>query len=138
MTEQFSNPTPDEARRALAHAAGASVATSADRTRLERGLIAIGLAVAALVLALRLTVGNLDAPGWIRFGGFGVVMAVYVVAISVAVLAMRRAAASPRGFTPGTTSGSGSRCCSTPATSSPSPSGSTMRCRGCGRCSQHS
>lgn len=99
MTEHFSNPTPDEARRALAHAAGASVATSADRARLERGLLAIGLAVAALVLALRLTIGNLDAPGWFRFGGFGVVMALYVVAIIVAVLAMRRAAASPRGFT---------------------------------------
>ncbi len=98
MTEQFSKPTPDEARRALSAAADAGIATSADRARLERGLVVIGVAVGVLVLALRLTVGDPGAPGWFRGGGFAVVMALYVVAISVAVISMRRASAAPRGF----------------------------------------
>ncbi|MCA0155956.1 hypothetical protein LB823_07075 [Tsukamurella sp. M9C] len=99
MTEHFAHPTPEEARRALAQAEGASVATPADRARLERGLIAIGLAVAALVPALRLTVGNPDAPQWFRVGGLVVVLALYLVAIAVATISMRRASAAPRGFT---------------------------------------
>ena len=101
MTENFANPTPEEARRALALAGstGASVATPADRDRLERGLIAIGVAVAGLVLALRLTVGNPDAPEWFRIGGLVIVLALYLVAIAVATVSMRRASAAPRGFT---------------------------------------
>lgn len=99
MTERFAHPTPEEARRALAQAEGASVATPADRARLERGLIVIGVAVAALILALRLTVGDPAAPSWFRFGGLGVVLALYLVAIAVAVFGMRRASAAPRGFT---------------------------------------
>lgn len=99
MTDHLAHPTPEEARRALAQAAGASVATPADRGRLERGLIAIGLAVAALVPALRFTVGNPDAPQWFRFGGLVVVLALYLLAIAVATILMRRASAAPRGFT---------------------------------------
>lgn len=99
MAEQFSQPTPEEARRALSVAADAGIATAADRTRLERGLVVIGVAVGVLVLALRLTVGDPDAPGWFRVGGLAVVMALYAVAITVAVVSMRRASAAPRGFT---------------------------------------
>ncbi|CAM3775713.1 hypothetical protein ACXYTP_06160 [Tsukamurella ocularis] len=99
MTERFANPTPDEARRALALADRASVATPADRRRLERGLIAIGLAVAVLLLALRFTVGDPDAPQWFRSGGMVVVLGFYLIAIVVATVSMRRASAAPRGFT---------------------------------------
>ncbi len=98
MTERFTSPTPEEARRALAQADAASLATPGDRTRLERGLIVIGVAVAALVPALRLTVGNPGAPSGFRFGGLIAVMVVYVVVIVWAVFAMRRASAAPRGF----------------------------------------
>ncbi|MBS4100778.1 hypothetical protein [Tsukamurella paurometabola] len=99
MTEHYANPTPEEARSALARADRASVATPADRDRLERGLITIGLAVGALVPALRVTVGNPDAPGWFRLGGLAVVVLLYLAAIAIAVAGMRRASAAPRGFT---------------------------------------
>lgn len=91
--------TPEEARRVLSVADEATVATPQDRERLERGLIQISLAVGALMLALRFTVGAPDAPGWLRQGGFGVAMALYVVAIVASVITMRRAKAAPRGFT---------------------------------------
>ncbi|TWS18164.1 hypothetical protein FK529_16790 [Tsukamurella asaccharolytica] len=99
MTDNTASPTPEEARRALDLADRASVATPADRTRLVRGLVAIGLAVGALVLALRLTVGNPDAPQWFRLGGLFVVTALYLVAVAAATILMRRASAAPRGFT---------------------------------------
>lgn len=100
--DEISDPagmTPEEARRTLAVADEAGVATTADRDRLERGLIRIAMAVGALILALRLTIGNPGAPEWLRQGGFGLAMALYVLAIVAAVVTMRRAKAAPRGFT---------------------------------------
>ncbi|WP_019200370.1 hypothetical protein [Tsukamurella sp. 1534] len=96
---EYAHPTPDEARRTLAEAEGLTVATVSDRERLERGLIGIAVAVGLLIPALRLTVGNPEAPTWFRAGGMVVAMALYLVAIMVAVITMRRASASPRGFT---------------------------------------
>ena len=69
------------------------------QTLIQRGLITIGLAVGALVPALRVTVGNPDAPGWFRLGGLAVVVLLYLAAIAIAVAGMRRASAAPRGFT---------------------------------------
>lgn len=100
--DEISDPagmTPEEARRTLAVADEAGVVTTADRDRLERGLIRIAMAVGALILALRLTIGNPGAPEWLRQSGFGLAMALYVLAIVAAVVTMRRAKAAPRGFT---------------------------------------
>lgn len=93
-----SGMTPEQARAALDQAAAAEVATPADRARLQRGLVAIGIGVGALIVAMRLTIGNVDAPTALRQGGFAIAMALYVAVIVYAVVTMRRAKAAPRGF----------------------------------------
>ncbi|BDD83689.1 hypothetical protein TPB0596_34520 [Tsukamurella pulmonis] len=98
MGEDSGRMSADEARRTLEAADAASIATPADRERLEKGLIRIGVLVGLLIVALRLTIGNPDAPLWLRHWGFGAVMVVYVVAIIAATVVMRRAKAVPRGF----------------------------------------
>lgn len=98
MDDDTGRMTAEEARRTLDAADAASIATPADRERLEKGLIRIGVVTGGLIIGLRLTIGDPGAPMWLRHWGFAVVMVVYFAVIVVSVVTMRRAKAVPRGF----------------------------------------
>lgn len=98
MNDDAGRMSAEEARRTLAAADEATIATPADRGRLESGLIRIGVVAGLLIVGLRLTIGNPGAPMWVRQWGFAALMIAYVVVIVSAVVTMRRAKAVPRGF----------------------------------------
>lgn len=98
MTDQFSSPTPDEARRALSAAETTRVVTSADTARLQRGTLLVVLAISGLIVAMRLTTGNHGAPRWLSTGGFWVSITLYIGVILLGMLVFRKVRAMPRGF----------------------------------------
>ncbi|WP_040157069.1 hypothetical protein [Mobilicoccus massiliensis] len=89
MTDH-TRPTADEARRSLDEASGISVVTGRDLRVLQRVLVGIGAAMAAVLLFVR-ALG--DHP-W----GLAVAMGLYVVAILLLLRWQRTVTAAPRGY----------------------------------------
>lgn len=90
--------TATEARAALDQAEAATPVTRQDRAHLESGLIGVSVAMGLVLLLVRATVGNPEVSAAVRGIGFGVGMALYVVAVSIFAIRMQRAKAAPRGF----------------------------------------